>query len=171
MYDTYVAKIKVEKAFNCTEIRSLAKTEGLIEDTPLTEQNKKGLVLGFQSEAVDFTDNTSKVFESRPNTWNVVESDERCLYTDCYVGNNGDPSDCFNCYKSTGCTNGCGPDGGIRTDGNFGIYSFGEPCCHHDFCYSSVYDKTECDSKFLKAIMLECPRVPIQFGFMLAPMK
>ena len=95
--------------------------------------------------------------------WTSKRSDGQCTYTDCFVGTDGDPSDCFGCFKINGCNNGCGRKGGPTFDGDFVFFDFGEACCSHDFCYSSSYSKEACDFAFLATMFSACPLLlPIQ---------
>jgi hypothetical protein len=173
LYDKAVAKIEVETAFNCTGSKSLGGKQAQMEDhmASLEQIGEVSAIESFKTDPVDSIEDTSTSLATCPATWNVKKSDGRCLYTDCYVGTSGDPNDCFNCYKKNGCHNGCGPEGGISFDGNFSRFTFGDPCCHHDFCYSSVYKKNFCDNKFLLDMIRVCARIPLSFRFVLGPMS
>ena len=91
------------------------------------------------------------------NSLLAVNADGRCTYTNCYIGTNDpDLADCFEC--GLGCNNGCGsgwneplvPDRGT-------IWDFREPCCFHDFCYSTnTWDQDECDKLFYKKLLESC---------------
>ncbi len=91
------------------------------------------------------------------DNWLKKNSDGRCSFTNCYVGVNGDTTNCFSC-KDT-CDNGCGPQGSVfNTDGNFGTFDFGPACCNHDFCYSSnTFSKDACDLAFYDTMKQQCP--------------
>lgn len=93
------------------------------------------------------------------DNWHKKNSDGRCSFTNCYVGVNGDPMNCFGCLNPTTCDNGCGPQGSVfNTDGNFGTFDFGPACCNHDFCYSSnTFSKDACDVAFYDTMKRQCP--------------
>ncbi|KAL3761164.1 hypothetical protein ACHAWU_000259 [Discostella pseudostelligera] len=77
------------------------------------------------------------------DSWLRKNSDGSCSATNCYVGVDGDPNDCFVC--NTACDIGCGAVGSVvfnTADGTFyDTYDFGSACCHHDFCWSSRNSK------------------------------
>ena len=99
-------------------------------------------------------------FPSTCDAWQQKNSDGRCTYTDCFVGENGSTTDCFVCKGN--CDNGCGKKGStFNTDGNFGFFDFGEACCIHDHCYSSIFDKGTCDSSFYDDMKDQCDNVPL----------
>ena len=100
--------------------------------------------------------------------WLQKNGDGRCTHTNCYVGEDGDPNDCFSCKNK--CDNGCGAaDSFLNTDGNFGTFDFGPACCNHDFCWSSsTFTKEACDSTFCDATKSQCP--PVSFPNTLATM-
>lgn len=91
--------------------------------------------------------------------WHKKNSDGRCSFTNCYVGVNGDPMNCFGCPNPQTCDNGCGAQGSVlNTDGNFGTFDFGPACCNHDFCYSSnTFSKDACDLAFYDTMKQQCP--------------
>ena len=94
-------------------------------------------------------------FPSTCDAWQTKNSDGRCSYTNCFVGTDGNPDDCFAC--KTSCDNGCGASGSaLNTDGNFLLFDFGEACCIHDHCYSSTFSKAVCDSEFYFDMASEC---------------
>ena len=97
-------------------------------------------------------------FPSTCDAWQQKNSDGRCTYTDCFVGENGSTTDCFVCKGN--CDTGCGKGGSkFNIDGNF--FDFGEACCIHDHCYSSIFDKGTCDSSFYDDMRDQCDNVPL----------
>jgi hypothetical protein len=103
-----------------------------------------------------------RVLQSYPRAcpdWKSLNVDGRCLYTDCFVGTDGDPNDCFVCKDK--CDNTCGSEDGIKVSGDFLLYDFGEACCIHDHCYNSVFDQETCDDEFLKDMLSTCPILPL----------
>ena len=87
--------------------------------------------------------------------WLQKKDDGRCTYTNCYVGESGSATDCFECKDN--CDNGCGSRG-LTTDGKFGTFDFGPACCNHDYCWSSSsFTKDECDIYFHDDMKSQCP--------------
>lgn len=63
-------------------------------------------------------------------TYQVTDSDGNCIYTNCHVGEDGNPVDCFACGAT--CDNGCGASDSIFVwDGDAYVFDFGPACCHH----------------------------------------
>ncbi len=63
-------------------------------------------------------------------TYQVTDSDGNCIYTNCHVGEDGNPVDCFACGAT--CDNGCGASNSIFVfDGDLYVFDFGPACCHH----------------------------------------
>ena len=92
--------------------------------------------------------------------WQTIDGNGDCKWTDCNVGVDGDPVDCFQCRDQ--CDNGCGSEGGIiNHSGDFTLYDFGPACCSHDFCYSSYFSKSECDFMFYMDMLKACPIVDV----------
>jgi hypothetical protein len=90
------------------------------------------------------------------DSWLQKNSDGRCTYTNCFVGTNGSPNDCFKCKRL--CDNGCGASGSVlNTDGNFGLFDFGPACCNHDYCWSSTVSEGDCNSNFFDQMVDQCP--------------
>ncbi len=96
--------------------------------------------------------------------WEKKSTGGRCTHTNCYVGVDGNPKDCFECGQvlkpdQTGCDNKCGAGGSIfNTDGDFYTYDFGPACCNHDHCWSSsTFTKEACDSTFFDELKSACP--------------
>lgn len=89
-------------------------------------------------------------------SWLLSNSDGRCSFTNCFVGTNGDPTNCFKCTNN--CDNGCGPATIplLNTDGNFGLFDFGSACCNHDHCWSSTFGKNQCDANFFDQMSMQC---------------
>lgn len=139
------ADIEVEPVFNCTYGSDADRLLHSLRDT-----NRKLQSFPFQCP-----------------DWRSVNSDGRCSYTDCFVGTDGDPNDCFVC-KDT-CDNTCGSEGGIKVSGNFILYDFGEACCIHDHCYNSVFDQDTCDQEFLVDMLSTCPFLPTPLIRVLGP--
>jgi hypothetical protein len=96
--------------------------------------------------------------------WIQKNADGRCSKTNCFVGKNGDPNNCFEC--GTTCDNGCG-SGAFKFDGDFfGLYDFGLACCNHDHCWSSTDSRESCDRAFLQDMLQACPpKSPSIFQF------
>lgn len=99
-----------------------------------------------------------------PDGWNQVNSDGRCQYSDCFVGDDPIPAnpDCFGCNfeGQPECNNGCGEAGkvsGLAPEDIPGIFDFAEGCCNHDYCYGAPgYGKSVCDFDFLKDLLGDC---------------
>ena len=90
--------------------------------------------------------------------WQAKDSDGNCIWTNCHVGEDGDPFDCFECKDE--CDNGCGEKGSILNfDGNLYAFNFGPACCIHDFCYSAydAFTKIDCDVAFYQNLLDACP--------------
>jgi hypothetical protein len=104
-------------------------------------------------------------------SWLKKNPDGRCSETNCFVGTNGDPDNCFAC--KTTCDNGCGALG-ITFSGYFGYYrwywekytefsefdsdfDFGPACCNHDHCWSSTTPREDCDTEFFYDMSAACP--------------
>lgn len=97
-----------------------------------------------------------QAFPDQCGAWQSKNPDGRCTYTNCFVGPDGNPNDCFIC--GTSCNNGCGAAGSsLNTDGNFIFFDFGPACCIHDHCYSSTFSKATCDDEFYKDMISTCP--------------
>ena len=141
------ADTEIEPIFNCT-INSVDRSlQQFYQDkTPMMNESPNGKNRKLQS------------FPSQCSNWRSISSEGRCAYTDCYVGTDGDPNDCFVCKDK--CDNTCGPESGIKISGNFGVYDFGEACCNHDHCYNSVFDQKRCDDEFLFDMIDACPKPP-----------
>jgi len=88
--------------------------------------------------------------------WLAKIPDGRCAHTNCFVGKNGNPEDCFECKAA--CDNGCGSaNGPIVFDGNFAFFDFGASCCNHDHCWTSnSFSKATCDLQFYDSMTSEC---------------
>jgi hypothetical protein len=116
----------------------------------------------------DYATSISAIGSCNDN-WLMKNLDGRCSFTNCYVGVDGDKTNCFSC-KDT-CDNGCGPQGSVfNTDGNFGTFDFGPACCNHDFCYSSnTFSKDECDLAFYDKMKQQCPPPGIVITTLLFP--
>jgi len=96
------------------------------------------------------------------SAWLVKNTDGQCRYTNCFVGKDGNPENCFECKKN--CDNGCGPAAKIlgqdlSFSGNFGLFDFGEACCNHDHCWSSTFSRATCDLEFYDDMRSQCPPV------------
>ena len=90
--------------------------------------------------------------------WQTKDSDGNCIWTNCHVGENGDPVNCFACKDQ--CDNGCGAKGSIfNFDGNLYLFDFGPACCIHDFCYSAydAFSQADCDNAFYRNMRDACP--------------
>ena len=100
-----------------------------------------------------FTDNARSP-ENFPDTCDGFQEvlDGNCIYTNCVGVTNGDK--CFSC--GTECNNGCGSDV-IEGITDFPEWSFSRPCCIHDYCYSTTFTQSECDSAFYEDMLEECP--------------
>eukprot|EP00980_Cylindrotheca_fusiformis_P028870 scaffold22663_cov111-Cylindrotheca_fusiformis.AAC.3 len=102
--------------------------------------------------------------QSFPRTceeWRQINGDGQCTYTNCIVGVDGNPNDCFSCSPDPNaedrCDNGCGAAGSkLNWDGNALLFSFKEACCIHDYCYSSTFSKASCDSEFYADMRSQC---------------
>lgn len=96
--------------------------------------------------------------------WKSVNSDGRCRYSNCFVGNDPFPEDpnCFGC-NGNDCNNGCGPIDGIASqapDEIEFVFDFTNACCSHDHCYSSTsFTKSQCDLGFLEDTFRSCAAV------------
>lgn len=78
----------------------------------------------------------------------------QCVHTNCFVGDQGSPSDCFECGNN--CNNGCGSDD-LAFDGDFfGLFDFGPACCDHDHCWSTTIARQVCDRIFLYHLLEAC---------------
>jgi hypothetical protein len=137
LYDESVADIEIELVYECPHSspshRQRYTTRGLQGPFPL--------------------------FPDTCDSWQQQKSDGGCTYTDCFVGQAGNPVDCFEC--TTLCNNGCGSNDGISGQTVFDFFDFSEPCCIHDVCYSSTFPKPECDENFRNDMLAECPVVPL----------
>jgi hypothetical protein len=107
-------------------------------------------------------------------TYLVTDSDGNCIYTNCHVGKDGNPVDCFECGAT--CDNGCGKDGSkiFVWDGEAYAFDFGPACCHHDHCYSmyDVFSKAQCDFDFWARLRDACPFEQTGFiGFLIYPLN
>lgn len=111
---------------------------------------------------VPWSENLSILAGTCNANWLKKNTDGRCTHTNCYVGVNGDPTDCFECGRmltpdQNGCDNGCGTSG-FTTDGKFDTFDFGPACCNHDHCYSSnSFTREQCDQTFLNEMKSQCP--------------
>ena len=99
------------------------------------------------------------------SNWLKKNADGRCTHSNCYVGVDGDPTNCFYC-KDT-CDNGCGLNmKGLSHDGKFDDYDFGLACCNHDHCFkSSTFTKAQCDAKMLDEMIGSCPPPTIEIVY------
>ena len=104
---------------------------------------------------------TVSVRQQAPNvpstcsSWPAKNADGRCIYTNCFVGDDGDVNDCFAC-KPEECDNGCGSEDIDVPDAVPLVFDFKESCCIHDYCYSSTFSKSECDLAFLRDNLRSC---------------
>jgi hypothetical protein len=104
------------------------------------------------------------------SAWLQKNADGRCTFTNCFVGETGDPNNCFWC--KTTCDNGCGGrDSWLKFNGDFGFYDFGPACCNHDHCWSSTKRKLTCDVDFYIQMAAECPPLPVVVVALLLPLS
>ena len=88
------------------------------------------------------------------SAWPRINPDGRCAFSNCIVGNDGNPNDCLFC--KTSCNNGCGSEDFDVPDQIPLIFDFRESCCIHDHCYASSFSKEECDLAFLRDNLRSC---------------
>jgi hypothetical protein len=137
---------KIEPALQCKHSlgsRQLALNRAADKEQPMaTTKHRTGREL--------------QVFPNMCSSWLTKKADGRCTHTNCFVGQSGDPSNCFSCKKQ--CDNGCGAADAdlLKFSGNFGLFSFAEACCIHDHCYSSTFDKSTCDREFFVDMATQC---------------
>ena len=100
-----------------------------------------------------FTDNARSP-ENFPDTCDGFQEvlDGNCIYTNCVGVTSGDK--CFSC--GTECNNGRGSDV-IEGITDFPEWSFSRPRCIHDYCYSTTFTQSQCDSAFYEDMLEECP--------------
>lgn len=93
-----------------------------------------------------------------------MDSDGRCVYTDCFAGDK-DPVDCFGC-SGNDCDNGCGPEpssmlnwlqNAAIPESVGTIFDFSGACCNHDWCYASTaFDQATCDTQLKNEALASC---------------
>ena len=155
-----IANDAIEPSLGCDEIAA-AFTRNLVSTT-------NGEVESFTifDDSNDVHANDRRRLAEFPSTcseWEQTNPDGTCVYTECYVTPIADgsrpPDRCFFCWKDV-CDNGCGAAGSwLNTDGDFGTFDFGEACCIHDYCWSSIFTKAQCDTEFLRDLMDQCRAV------------
>ena len=146
-------EVLIEPHFNCSHTSGLAPLKVIDQDSIKSD------IVVFDKPPSLLLDDVTAFVGSCNAKWLKKNADGRCTYTNCFVGVDGDQSNCFTCKQ--GCDNGCGAEGSVfNTDGNFGSFDFGPACCNHDFCYSSTSSRATCDTNFYAEMTSQCP--PIQ---------
>ena len=192
--DDEIANDTIEQSIGCDDVRKERKRRNLLDLSTTTNNNvHQKVVESFTTLVVEGSSNHALVndapnrrleakFPSTCSEWLQTNADGTCVYTDCYITPIADgsrPADrCYFCWKDV-CDNGCGKAGSVvlNTDGDFGAFDFGEACCIHDYCYSSIFNRDQCDTEFLRDMMdqcralldLELPVIP--YGLIIVPMK
>lgn len=94
-----------------------------------------------------------------------VDSEGRCLYSNCVVGSRRNAINCLECKDK--CNNGCGGDDWTRIvpETISGVFDFSQACCVHDNCYTSLFSKAECDEAFLRQNLGSCPLFSLDISF------
>ena len=150
-------EVLIEPHFNCSHTSGLVPLKVIDQDS-----NSSDIVVFDKPPSLLLDDDITALVGSCNAKWLKKNADGRCTYTNCFVGVDGDASNCFSCKQQ--CDNGCGPEDGVfsflNTDGNFGSFDFGPACCNHDFCYSTnTFSRAECDTNFYAEMESQCPSI------------
>jgi hypothetical protein len=146
----------VDEVASTAADHTTSKKEGVVQEEDYTAM-AYGKELSLLKSSTSPDESLSILTGSCNANWLTKNPDGRCTHTNCYVGQDGDPNDCFEC--KTACDNGCGAAGSVfNTDGDFGTFDFGPACCNHDHCWSTnFFSKEACDSTFCYAVQSACP--------------
>ncbi|KAL3761167.1 hypothetical protein ACHAWU_000262 [Discostella pseudostelligera] len=146
----------VDEVASTSADHTTGKKEGVVQEEDYTAM-AYGKELSLLTSSTSPDESLSILTGSCNANWLTKNYDGRCTHTNCYVGQDGDPNNCFACKAA--CDNGCGAAGSVfNTDGNFGTFDFGPACCNHDHCWSTnSFSREACDSTFCYALQSACP--------------